>query len=620
MAARRFFANRDFLYANSIAFSIVLSIIPFLTVLVKYAEVDREIIRTALLQFLSAYGFQDTTEILIILDGILNRANAIAGTGTIFMVYAATNAIRHFEDAGNHIFRTKYRPPLYRLSIHIASLILIPGVIILSTGSIRFFLELLRPTQFVSIAHIEGEVWISDTTGKIIHLHEGNPIGEINLREKIEEGATFRDYYFDPETGRSGRYWELKIVSEARRLEKSDFMQVRSIVASGTSLTAITETGVIFYSEDGGATWDYRIFGLITNGVIRNPIFRDMLIASDGSQMILCSSGTQTYVIVSRKENHSIYQLPGLFEKLFYIDQGGMTGFPAGYYATGTGRFVYSTYGSHWIGPFDNLYTNRKVKISSMLVRDYSAYFAGDRGSFWFEREAKKYYPNIRSENPLQRENIHDIIPFGEEGLIVIGENGFFRYSPDGENWYIPEQEIFKNISFHSHQPLANGIMLLGENRTLVMLNPGITMGKADQAGRPMVRFDYKIISGRSEAISYLYSFFLYAVIFIIVVLVYTVVYALFPNVKVHPQKALLGAAIASVILVSFIFLIRIWFTFFTNTAFLYGIWAFIPLGMLMILGVIQITLYGMELTYLLNSGYNREVAQNGQDDREQTV
>jgi len=600
---KKFLEDGCLVRANAIAYSILISFIPFLTVLIKFAEVDQETIRANLARFMGAYGLSDSTEILRILDDILSRANTIAIAGTIFMVLSSTNVIRHLEDAFNHIYRARReRPLLYQFSTYIASLVLLPGVLILFAGGVNFFMSRLNPPTIVSLARLDGQIWMTEDHG--LSRYTGDSFEKIDLMRLVDRDAPHRDVYFDVKSGRAGHLWEIVgRTTSGVKLESKDFYSLKKIAGSAGNLYVVSERGALFFSKDGGKTWNYNVFAFKNDTEIRRPLLEDAAVMEDGSLLILSTVGSTSCLVIVKDEKYSLKVFETLFNHIFTVDQKRPIKdiHPAGVYMTGTGKYLYSAdQGNSWSGPFEEKYGDRSVKITALAAEgDGRFLFGGSDRALWVYRNSDMILPSIRAEAAQNIEGIAAI----KGGTILYGSEHLFRFSPDGgETWLIAENEILNEVTFHSHIILPDGSFILsGEDQTFFQGSvEGLSSGR-DSEMHPLVRIR-EIRSIQSPAyltftLKAFVSIFLYSLVF----LAFTATYRLLPNTVVSWKSAAAGSIVTSIALIAFLTTFRTWLYSFSSTGFIYGIWAIIPVGMLVVLTSTQITLFGLEVTYVVH-------------------
>ena len=614
-AFEKFLQDSSLLRGNAIAYSVLLSIIPVLTVFIKYAEVDQDFVRNSLIQFMASQGMPDSTEILVIFDGILKQANTIAGIGTIFTIYAATNTIRHLETACNHIFKTKNRPLFYRFSIHISSIVLLPGILILMGSSIVFLFRALEVPEFTSITGAEGKIWITDTKG-YLHSLENDKLTSFDISKKINTNVPFRNLYFDPGSNTYGRGFEMGITAEPEQIKKSDYYDIHKSQAYESSIYMIAKDGIVFFSENSGRTWDYYILNVLSeNSIYRQPYLEDLRIDEKGNVLILSTLGSHSILFTfTKKSGIRSHRFTAHLNRIHKITKGNSS-FRPGLYLSGNGIYVYSERGQFWTRPLSAEYGGRKLRITTLKSHEGGrVYFAGYRGAYWYNENDNNYFPNIRTQSSGLKENVSDLIFLGGDQIILYGDQNLFRYSMDaGKTWLLPENPILSDTSFSSHLNLGETTILAGENETLLLLNgPSIT-GKLDARGFPLVKFNLKKLQQRSPILSFLYKIGIYAIILLFLILLFLCLYLIFPNTKVQLFPALTGSIFSSTALFFFILIFQKWFSLFSGTAYFYGIWAIIPVGMLILLISIQIILYGLEISYIMQFD-NKIIGRNNEN------
>lgn len=600
----KFLGDDCFTRANTIAYSVVMSIIPLLTVLVKYAEVDQDLIRANIARFMVAYGITDTTEVLQILDEILGRANEIAGIGLTVMIFTAANLLRHLEDSFNLIFKSQTgRPYLYRFAIYIASIVVLPGILILTGGTFQYFLKKLNPPDLISMARHKDSVWIIGTDGLLRKLRN-ETIDTVDLARKVDTRAPYRNIYFDFNTGKAGYIWDIsRNPAPPEKIDQDDFLGLIKIVSRDDSLYIISRSGVLFYSHDGGVSWRHNKFAFKQDTQDRVPIFEDIAVVSNDDVLILFSIGTVYYVIRGSEHRWSMSELDSVYGHIIpiddIVDSRGI--FQPGIYMTGNGRYLYSPdEGKSWIGPFVEKFGHRSERINAMTHDGQGdVFFAGSDGSLWIHRADGIEYAEIWSERGQHVTGLH-MNPDGTGFLY--GEDGLLRFTRDaGRTWLFAADGPVQDQTFFAHLANPDGsLMLGGENESLLLLAPPRLAGERSSNGLPLVAVNARELSQYPVLKSALLKTLLYFLLYLIVLSLFLLVYKFLPNVRVHWSAALIAAFVTSLALLIFAFSFRTWITSFANTGYIYGVWAIVPVGMIVILTSAQITLFGLEIAYVL--------------------
>lgn len=605
-ATEKFLSDNSTIRANAIAYAIVISVIPLLTILVRFASVDRVTIRANLATFLAANGMVDSTELLSILDEILGRADQIAGLGVLFMLYSATNLIKNLEDAFNYIYRARQeRPMLYRFSLYIAAFAVLPTLVIFSAQGMRLALTRLQPANYTSIVSHAGEYWISADDGKIWHT-DLSKFNSIDLYQRANTGAAFRDIFIDVDENRIGQAHE--IVGQdfyQASLQRTDFYDIFALRSVHDTLYAFSRNGLILYSKDAGQTWDYRRLNFKLTEVY-SPEVLDVHVDENGGLLLLVNINSQTGLVIRDPAGIWNYRpLDGVFKRIFSVHNvvpDARSIFKNGLYITGKGRYLYSAdFGKEWQGPFMASYGDSNVYIGSMQATpEGDMYLAGSNASFWIDTDTSQIRPDLRIDGATPGVRAFEIDPVGR--MVLYGDDGLFRFSPDhGRTWlHAANSELVEN-EFQSHLVTPDGsILLVSENEKLIRISNPHQLSTRDQHGFSLVQFDLKILSQMPLWISTISRLLLGTATFIISLILFVLVYRFIPNAPVSWKAALTGSSITSLALLGFFIIFRIIISSVSMTGYIYGVWAAIPLGMLMVLSSTQIILFGLEIAYVV--------------------
>lgn len=591
----RFNEDGCFYRASAIAYAIVLSAIPMLVVLVKYASWDQETIRAYLSRFMGAYGIQDASEFLGVLDEILKRANTIAIAGTVFMVFSAASILRHIEDSFNHIVRSSTeRPIVFRFALYIAGIVIVPAALTLTAGGFQFFLSQLRPPEWKSITMNGSTLW---TLGRKLVWRSGDQTGVLDLSRKIDRKASYKDIYFDMQTGRAGRSFEILGETPPRELEGRDLRSLHRLAAADGVLYVLGETGTVFFSRDNGRTFDYRIFSFKGPAGLRNPIFEDILAMPGKRALILATVGSQSCLIDFKLQGYGMQCFSNVYSRIVELRKKDKSEI----FLTGTGRLRRSDDGGFtWFGPFDERFGSRTLPITAM-ARDDSGrtYLAG--GALWIRSPDGDLFPEIRSDREIFGMSIN-----AQGRGFLYGADGLFRYTEDrGATWLSPYNDELK-ATFLAHQELDDGTTALaGENGTFMIIGEPRPSSAVDESGHPLVEFKIH----RHESASALLTFILRVTLWLLVYGLLTgflfAAYKYIPTYPLSRRSSFLSAWITATALIVFVTGFQMWVVGFANTGRIYGVWAVVPVGMLLLLFCTQILFFGLELACVLDEQRN---------------
>ncbi|MEQ9363858.1 MAG: YhjD/YihY/BrkB family envelope integrity protein [Leptospirales bacterium] len=621
-AMEKFLADNCTVRANAIAYAIVVSIIPVFTVLIRFGNFDQADIRNNLAGFLAAYGLTETNELLSIIDQILKNADAIAGVGVIFIIYAATNLLVHLEDAFNFIYRARRaRPLIYRFSLYIAAFAILPTLVIVTTRGASFFINQIRPPNLNHVLKVGDRYWITASNGILRNTTEerirkdSKDFSETNLRTVVIQDTRFRDLYFDAESYVKRIGDAATIISKeypGAPVDTEDFFSLYKAGYGDGTLFVISRTGVLFYSTDSGRTFDYHKLQFKSGNGSRNPRVEDMHVTDDGRVLILLTVGSRSGLVTRNGsgedfEDWRYKPFDGIYRHMFSIQNIAPEArniFRNGLYIAGKGRYLFSADGDRWIGSFEERLGGASVSITSMTAdRDGNMHFGGANGAFWKNANGTRTSPSLRAEFDQAVRGVH----IGENGEgFLYGANGLFRYTRDGgKNWLLTDTGALEDASFLSHTVMPDGsVLLAGEEASLMHIARPHLMEQRDENGYQYVDYETDVLARFHRLRALLLRFFLGIFLLLTIFALIAPAYALVPFATVDWKSASVGAAITTVALLVFIIIFRVWAGGSTTTGVIYGVWAAVPLGLLVILASTQIILFGLEVAYVIQHPY----------------
>jgi len=591
--------------ANAIAYSLLMSIIPLLTVLVKYAEVDRETIRANLARFMAAYGIMDATEVLQILDEILSRANTIAGAAGLFMVFTAANILRHMEDSFNKIFRArKARPLLYRFSIYIASIVFLPATLILSTGGFQYSLNKFKPPDLVSVAGDASEQWVLGTDGILRHYSESGLV-LLDLEKKIDRSAPFRSIYVDYHSGETGSAWEiLKGNIPPEDLSPGDFVKLQKVTSAGERVFVIARNGKLFYSGNRGENWNHYSIIFKIDTEIREAYLEDMILLPDGRLALLAALGSFSCFLTFHEERLEMTALDSVYSRLTYFATGREdTIHPDGLYLLGNARYLYSPdLGRTWLGPFEERFGSRLARLQVMTDDGLGhVVFGGTDSALWIHRDGRLYYPALSAPPKSIIQQVH--IENDGSGFLL-GSGDLLRFTFDhGLTWHRPTREGITH-PLYAALPAGNRIYLAGQDESLYAIESVERANQVDDFGRSLVELRIESVSRFPGLKAFLLKGALYTTFYLFILFIFFTLYKFLPHARVSIGAAFYGSMITSATLIVFYSVFQTWVMGFSSTGYIWGVWAIVPVGMIVILTSTQIILFGLEVAYVVQHPY----------------
>lgn len=610
-ASKKFVQDHCPIRSSAIAYSILISIVPLLTIWIHVTNVNPTKIRSNLSSFMSVYGFFDASELLRILDGILEQTSELAGVGLVFFLYGATTFFRNIEDSFNHIYRAPtMRPLLYRFSLYISSFVLLPLILLFAGQGADWIQYQFNPPEFRKILKRNGKLWLLSSKGSfLVYSDTKSPI-RFNLYAKTKTQPPYRELVIDLKTKKSGRVWE--ILPSKARSSKARYLPLQSnrspLVAAAQNrdtIFAVSRDGILYYSKDEGYSWDCQRIIFHSDAETYAPIIKELFIREDGKLIILVDQISYSAILTRQAEWTWKYEA---FEESYYniieiknIVTQGKNSFRNGLYLSGKGGYRYSfDLGASWSKLRDAKYGGNPIPIAQMKAdRNGNMFFLGTKNTFWIQTPNKAIYPDIQVE---QNQTLHgfEIRPDGRGFLY--GTNGLFRFTGDwGRTWLKSSTKFFEDKSILTHLLTnRNNLYMSGENNLLFQASLPILTDKLDAKGNEAVKGDYKILSPGIMRYSSFLRNLSRQFVFLLISAVIFMLYVLVPHTYVSIHSAAIGSIISTITMSTFFRFFQHWVQSFSKAEYIYGVWAAIPLFMFTLLVCSYIILFGLEISYAI--------------------
>lgn len=579
-AVRRFTAGGLVVRANAISYSILISIVPLLTIAMRFANLNREELRFQLSSFFHLYGITGAEPLLGILDDILGRSNAIAGIGVIFMAYAALKIFSYIESTANHVYRVKPRGFLIRNSIFTSWLIIVPFAIIVTVTGLTSMQKGFNHPAIVDILEHEGKTIILRSDHSL--FVDGGSEEEIPYLERTDFRVPGRLVLTDAAEGTAPE------VIASTRQEVGAPLSVRAV---GESIYVLAQPNFLFFSQDGGQTWDYRVFQVTSERAAVAPRLGGM-VAEQGRILLLLVSGQGSRLISMDPDYMELMDVtayPEAFQGLTRSDR---------YYLTARGSFRASDDGIAW-GESRNI-----PGLTEMITLIFPA-----GGDGWLAMTAAgrlvRLDSMLRPTYPAPRMPASSVLK--EVHLSTSGN--FFAFSRDGQvrlsldggaTWIrVDLPGIERGPGLSDLQTSSEGFWIGTEDNRLFRYRiERIRMQGGDDAPVAVGTQISKRLPGRLRPI--LGAILADVLAFAAINILFTLSYAILPNADVKLKAAWTGAFLTSVIVALFTVAFRQLMPFFASTGFVYGVWVALPLGLMVLLFLIQFFLFGMVVTRLV--------------------
>jgi membrane protein len=570
VAARKFIKDDCFTKASSITYTIILSLVPILTIgLTVYslyygiAENKKELF-DKILHLLSDYSIKVNIEpIFEVILGLIENAGKIGGISALIIIFSATAMLRSLEKSFNAIWKVKKgRPVLLKIVYYWSALTL--GPLMLAAGMTAATLvstALSSPNINSAHATETGQLWVVGDESTIFASNAKRfDFREMNTKSGRIDFDNQRVYKFEsPEKG----FVEQEDGIGPEEIEKVRFKDVQFIGEKGW---IVGSDGVMLVTADGGANWTIRKFGNYKFNSIRMVNENKGFIAADRGWLLTTKDGGNSWKVAAWEGQ------PNFTRIVFNKERGIITGHRG---------FILETfdYGDKWqmrriaAAMHRNRYVNLNEALFAgekriwLLGDDGVILFSDNGGRTWTPKRFKEYsYYAACLIGPKE------ILAGGAKGVIIKTLNG-------GASW---QEEQLPALRINSILRTAQGILAVGDAGMIMASKDNGETWRVIKKGRV---FGYAIINFLAP--------------FAFIWLLFLPAYFTLPNIKVPFKAAALGAAFTGAVWVVFILLFIVYIRQFAQGTFaVYGALAGIPLFLLMIYASSIIILLGAEVAY----------------------
>lgn len=588
VSARKFFRDDCPTKAASITYTLILSLVPALTVALSMYSLyygvgqNKKELFDRILLFMTEHNIKINIDpIFDAVLGLIENAGKIGGISAAVMVFSATAMLRTMEKSMNDIWKVRQGRPIFlKIIYYWAALTL--GPIMLAAGmtaAAQISSALSSANYHAGAVTSEGRLWVVGDKSTILESETGavrftavnGDSGKIDYNNQ-------RIYSYDSGTA---AFTELDLRLDPIEMKKIKYRSVQFIGRKGW--IAGTD-GMLLISADGGLSWRIRKFGSINFNAIRMLSETRGFIAAEGGIVMTTADGGATW------EAREWEGSPNFYSIAFYRNTGIITGSRGAILRTSDG-------GATWTPAVvaEASRRGRMVNINGAFFIDESRLwlmgsdglllYSGDGGERW---NAKKF----------REHSYHAAWFFNPEEGIVGGDDGtVIRTGNGGESW---ESRKLPALGVNS--------LIYRNNRLWAIGGAGTVMASADRGAT----WD-TVKQGRKLG----YTVINFLAPFGFIWLLFLLAYITLPNTRVPFRPAAIGAAFTAAVWVIFILIFIVYVKGFAQGTFaVYGALAAIPLFLLMVHASSMITLFGAELSYTLMHPHSYRSLKKPPEDR----
>ncbi len=577
--------------SNSIAYSIVIAIIPLLTVLIRIANLNQRELIEYITRFFAIYGITGVQPVLDIIQDILSRANTISGIGFLFLIYAILKIFQDLEEIANQVFEVESRGFLIRTSVYTSWMIFLPIIILFMIDFSRKVEDFLKPPDYIEIKKNNKNFFLL-REDMLIEIYNSNFEKEalIDFLTKVDFLSLNRKIIINQEP------LDFDLTGNA---VKTFLKKPKRIEVSKDFIVIVCEPSFIIFSLDSGISWDFRYFVFSNKGKsFELPTIEDIHVVND-NLLVLLSFSNQTYFFILDKEYLDIknrYVFDSFYNKIYFYENK--------IFLSGQGSLLYSE-----ISPISwnliNISNLNTTFENFYLLKDFSIFLSATKRILIYENGIIQF-PSIKIN---QLENINNFKIFSNKNGFIYGKKELRYTINGGKEWFVVktfdlegrEQKINFTIQDLIESNTKDHFILIGKNQSIyglqlysISIDPKIDL--------PIVKLKLTLKQEISKARNLLPSIVTLILNYLYIVIILFFFYMILPNKKIPILAAFTGGVISSLGIVLFIVLFKLILPFFSSSRFVYGIWFTVPIGMMILLTTIQIFLYGLEIVKLVSN------------------
>jgi membrane protein len=571
-STRKFILDDCLTKASAITYTIILSLVPMLTVALTILSVyykvgkNKKELFDQILLLMADYNIKMNIDPIIdTILGLVENAGKIGGISAAVIIFSATALFRSLEKSLNDIWNVrKGRPVLLKIIYYWAAITL--GPIMLAAGlyvSTRLSTILSSPNYYASAVTAGDRMWVAGDRSTIRVADAGND--RFNALDASGGAIRF-------ENQRVYRYdvGEKTFIGQDEPLEPGNLKKTRfrGIQFIGDRGWIVGTDGIILTTATGGSRWSIRKYGDFNFNDIRMLNERRGFIAAESGRLLSTADGGASWEIQEWEGQ------PDLTSIAFRGNTGIIAGGRGIILRTDDGGTTWEKQtleGARRQNRYANITAAYMLSEKELWLAggDGTLLFSGDGGKSWTSRKCDGV--NYRAVFFL---NSEEGVAGGDKGKLV-------RTADGGATWAGVKLPMLRINS-----------ILLRDGRLWAVGDAGTIMASDDKGAT------WKYVKkGRSFA----YTIINFLAPFAIIWLLFLLAYISLPNTKVSFIPAALGASFTSAVWVMFIMGFIVYIKSFAGSTFaIYGALAGVPLFLLMVYASSLIILYGAEVAYTL--------------------
>ncbi|MCU0849300.1 MAG: YihY/virulence factor BrkB family protein [Spirochaetes bacterium] len=566
VSTRKFMGDDCLTKASSIAYTVIVSLIPTLTVILTFysiftgAEGKKDELFAVISQFMIDHNIKINIDpIFAAISGLIDNAASIGGIGAAVMVFSATAMLRSMEKSFNDIWKVfKSRPILMKIIYYWAALTLGPLMLIAGMTVATTMTEFFSAPNYNSVSATD-KIWVVGSKSRIMYWDKNDNRFRKLPSERIDLDNQ-RVFSYDPA--------RKKYEEQDSRIDKIEFKKKKfyGVQFMGEKGWIVGEDGLILSTGDGGNSWEISKYGSMNLNDIHMVSANRGFIASNSGLILETQNGGRTW---NPREFHGINS--NFNHIAFRGEKGIITG------SRGVALVTYNS-GKTW-----DARTIPEAKRLDKYVNLNSSFFI-DENNVWIACDDGLLLKSVDGGTTWQPNKYQDASYYtlffkdAKNGFAAGGRGMLISTANGGKNW---RENEFPTYRINRLAAEGDRIIAAGDNGLIMTSRDGGETWQGREGG---------------SIIAILLNFI---APFAIIWLLFLLSYISLPNTRVPFKNAAIGAAFTGTVWVIFILLFIVYIRSFARGTFaVYGALAAIPLFLLMLYASSVIILYGAEVAY----------------------
>jgi len=571
-SCRKFIEDDCLTKASSIAYTIIISLIPTLTVILTFysmfagVEAKKEDFFNKISLFMLDHNIKINIDpILSAISGLIDNAGKIGGIGAVIMIFSATAMLRSLEKSLNHIWKVKKNRPFFlKIILYWSTLTLGPLLVIAATTVASKISQNLSSPNYNSITlSEENKTWLVGNKGSIKFTEKSkNKFSSLDLNRINFDNQKIYSYHRKKQ--------KFTKEDQVQALEKNNFskLEFSDLTFKGPRGWIISQEGFILTTNNNGLNWDIKKWDSFHLNDIEMINQKQGFIVADNGILLTTDNAGLSW---------TLKEWPGFTANLksisFYKEIGIITA------SQGT-LMISKNHGRTWkIQPLNIAHPQiKRINLNrSHLLDKKNIWVTGDEGMILFSPDQGKTWQQKKFKNS----NYYSLFFYNQKKGLIGGKKGILLLTKDGgENW---EQ--------HKLPTNCINFLLASKDKIWAIGHEGMRMFSKDKG---------KTWQGQKGegSINFIINFL---TPFIFIWILFLLIYISLPNLKVPIKFAAIGATFTGATWVIFILAFNNYIkSFAEGTLAVYGALASIPLFLLLLYFSSLIILLGAEIAYTL--------------------